>query len=365
MSDEGMLNVRDFGAVGDGSADDTAAIQKAIDAAAETRGTVCVPPGVFRTARLKMHSHTGLVGRPTWSYRDFGGSILRLADPAAACLLDLTGAVGVTVNGLCLDGGHARDARRDGGFTGSACGVLFDKPDYGRQEDNPRIERCRIGNFAGDGIRLGRIWCWSVRHCMVCFNGGHGIYVRGWDGFLLDTWLSGNVGAGYATDAENASTTLTANRIEWNQRGGIVLGASENYNITGNYLDRAGGCALRIKPGGSRPNNNIAVTGNVIYRSGRPDWRALDEHESSHAWIEETSGLVVTGNTFRVWRDDGPVGHFSPRFGIVYRGLTDSVIAHNVLSAGALDKLLVDLNEHGENVVVADNPGSLFVPPAE
>ena len=40
-------NIRDFGAVGDGEHNDTAAIQRAIDAAAqEGGGRVVLPPGV-------------------------------------------------------------------------------------------------------------------------------------------------------------------------------------------------------------------------------------------------------------------------------------------------------------------------------
>ncbi len=362
MGDQGSLNVRDFGAVGDGAADDTAAFQKALDAAAEGKAIIRVPAGAYAVGALKLHPQTGLWGDATWSYRDFGGSVLRLIDPDARCLLDLTGAVGATVNGLSLDGGDGR-VGGERTYRGSAHGVMIDKGDYGREEDVPRIERCRIGGFAGDGIHLGRIWCWSVRHCMVCFNGGHGIRVRGWDGFLLDTWLSGNVGAGYFAGEENASTTITANRIEWNRGGGIFLAGAKNYNITGNYLDRSGGCGIRLARGETRTNENITITGNVIFRSGRPGWREMEDHESSHAWLEAASGVAFCGNTMRVWRDDGPVGEFSPDYGVVYRALANSLIKNNVLHDGALWKLLVDLHDHGQNVSIADNVGRLFVPP--
>ena len=76
-----------------------------------------------------------MTGSPIWSFGDFGGSILRLNDEKAPCLLDLTGAVGATLNGLCLDGANLGCGRH---------GVLVDKSDYGTTEDTPRIERCRI-----------------------------------------------------------------------------------------------------------------------------------------------------------------------------------------------------------------------------
>ena len=43
-----MLNIRDFGAVGDGATKDTAAIQKALNKG----GTVVVPPGTFLAGTL-------------------------------------------------------------------------------------------------------------------------------------------------------------------------------------------------------------------------------------------------------------------------------------------------------------------------
>ena len=51
-----MNNVRDFGAVGDGKAKDTAAIQKAIDAG----GMVHFPPGVYLSGTLYLRSNGGL-----------------------------------------------------------------------------------------------------------------------------------------------------------------------------------------------------------------------------------------------------------------------------------------------------------------
>jgi len=354
MADETRLDVRAFGAVGDGKEDETAAIQKAIDAAAETGGTVFLPAGSYACSTLRMRPHVGLLGHPTWSYRDFGGAVLRLVDDAASCLLDLTGALGATVNGLCLDGAKLGDGVH---------GILIDKPDYGKEEDVPRIERCRVVHFTGDGIRFSRIWCFIVRHCMLARNRGCGLWVRGWDGFILDNWLSGNREAGYGAYEENASVTMTGNRIEWNAAGGIVVKGGNHYNIGNNYIDRSGGPGITWLPRGDVWGQVVSATGNVIYRSGKPDWRTLEEHESAHARFENVRGLSFTGNAMNVGRDDGGKGEWSPRYGIVYGRLENAAIQGNVLHSGALRELFVDLGGHGENVIVRDNPGSLFREP--
>jgi hypothetical protein len=348
------FDVRAFGALGDGQADDTAAVQKALDAAAGVGGTVTFPAGTFLCGELHVGPRVGLAGEPTWSYRDFGGGIIKLADERAACLVNLTGAFGATVTGLCLDGA---------GLGGSVHGILVDKPDYGRQEDTPRIERCKIAHFSGDGIRLERIWCFSVRHCMSAHNGGCGLRVRGWDGFILDNWLSGNRAAGYGAYDENASNTLTGNRIEWNRGGGIVIHGGNHYNIANSYIDRSGGPAISLLPRGETPCSVISITGSVIYRSGKPEWTPTADYNSAQVRFEQARGLTFTGNAMSVGRDDGGRGEFSPEFGIVYGRLENSVIACNVLHGGALKDLMVDLGGHGPGVVVRDNPGSLYATP--
>lgn len=347
----GMLDAREFGAKGDGQADDTGAIQRALDAAGEAKGAVIVPPGTYCCSTLHLHSHTELRGLATYSYRDPGGSILRLADDSAKCLIDITGAIGCGVNGLCLEGeGHGTGIH----------GILLDKPDYGKEEDAFRIENLKISRFSGDAIHLSRVWCFSVRHSHLFGNTGTGLWVRGWDGFVLDCWFSGNKGAGYGAFEENASVTLTGNRIEWNAAGGIVLHGGTHYNITGNYVDRCGASGLALLTRDGRASTQVAATGNVIYRSGK--WSDPESFEGAHARFYGTQGLSFVGNTLVAGRDDGGKGNWSPSYGIVYRELTNCVIKDNVLHNGSLRELVCDQGGHGDGVIVKDNPGCLMVP---
>ncbi|MEN3307107.1 MAG: hypothetical protein V7603_3309, partial [Micromonosporaceae bacterium] len=59
---ETVFNVRDFGAVGDAKADDTASIQHAIDKARGGGGVVLLPPGTYLTGRLTLYSRVHLRG---------------------------------------------------------------------------------------------------------------------------------------------------------------------------------------------------------------------------------------------------------------------------------------------------------------
>jgi len=345
------INVREFGATGDGKTDDTKAIQRALDAAGEGRGAVFVPAGVYLCADLQMRPNTAMVGVPTWNYGGAGGTVLRLADGAAKCLLNIAGAPGATIDGLALDGA---------GLGKGIHGIFLDKPDFGKHEDAFRIERCQVARFTGDGANLAHAWCFSARHSMLAFNQGDGLRLRGWDGFLSDNWFSGNQRAGFAARDENGSVTFTCNRVEWNGEENLLITGGDGYQITGNFFDRAGTCGIALR-NGHRRCFQMTVTGNYFKRSGK---RAdVASHDSSHILIEGAEGITCVGNNLHVGRDDGGRGVWSPAYGIVCKNLENCVITNNVLHQGALRQLIVDLGSHGEGVVLKDNPGSLFRPP--
>jgi hypothetical protein len=336
-----VVNVRDFGAKGDGKSDDTKSIQLAIDTAAARGGSVLVPPGVYRSGELQLRPHVSIAGTPAWDYEHGFGSAIQLADEHARCLLNITGAFGATIDGLSLDGGK---------LGAGVHGVWLNKPDYGKQEDTFRIERSQVANFSGDGVRLTRAWCFSIRHSMIAYNAGDGISLRGWDGFFLDNWLSGNRGAGFAAREENASCTFTGNRIEWNREGILIVGG-DGYNITGNFFDRAGTVGLAIL-GGKQMN----ITGNFVKRSGKI--AEPGSHDSCQIRLERARGVTCCGNNLQVGRDDGNKGLWSPSYGIVYKELQNCVISNNVLDEGAIQQLMLDMGGH-TGAVVKDNPGSL------
>jgi hypothetical protein len=345
----GLINVREYGAAGDGTTDDTAALQKTLDAAAKGSGGVFVPPGMYLTRELHVGGGTALVGIPAWNYSAGGGSVLRLADANSTCLLNLTDARGVTIEGLSLEGRE---------LGAGVHGIATHRTKWGEHEDGFRIERCQVTRFTGDGVHLECAWCFSVRHCELAYNHGDGLSLRGWDGFLLDNWFSGNKRAGFAARQENASVTFTANRVEWNGEENMVIAGADGYQITGNFFDRAGTYGVALRKGIHGPCNQITLTGNFIKRSGKMADQST--HDSAQILLEEAEGVTCIGNSLQAGRDDGGTGVWSPTYGIIYRGLRNCVVRDNVLHDGALKELLLDLGGHHEGVIASDNPGRLF-----
>jgi len=91
---EQMLNVRQFGAAGDGQTDDTQALQAAIDAAMAQSGQVYFLPGVYACSTIRLKPHLTLTGCATW---------LRNSDDRVSKHITITG------NVLHRSGAHARN----------------------------------------------------------------------------------------------------------------------------------------------------------------------------------------------------------------------------------------------------------------
>ena len=275
---------KSMGAVGDGVSDDTAALQSAIDLAAEDGRTVYLEAGVYKTRELIMRAHVCLKTDATWAYGRPGRAVLSPFSEEQECVIDLAHANGATLEGLSIVGNRMGK---------NMCGITMRKDGFGPGEDAFRIEKCMVTGFSGHAVFLNRVWCFSVRSCMFGMSGGDGLRMHGWDAFIMDNWFSGNGGAGFGTEGANCSVTMTGNRIEWNRRGGIVLEGGSHYNITGNYIDRSGCAAISLSPRRDHHDiqdidfnmfcYNVSATGNVIYRSGKD---AVNEDESCHILLD-------------------------------------------------------------------------------
>ncbi len=346
-------NIINYGAVGDGKTDCTQAIQNAVNAAAKTGGAVYVPGGTFCCGKIQLLPHVTLKGDAAWSYRKDGGSILLLNDDKVDCMLDITGAHGVKIESLCINGNNV------------GANIHGIKNDWDMSiprdvEDTPKIDACRVSSFTGDGLHLNHIWCFSLRHCMIGFNKGNGLYINGWDGFILDNWFSYNLGAGVLTDEAGSALTFTGNRVEWNAVAGFKLDNPIGVNLANNYFDSSGGPALDLNNPKGKRAINMAITGNIFHRSGMPLLKKDEEDlNSCHVYMCRCMNVTLTANTFYHGIDDGGNrGLLCPKNTIVIKKLKNCIIKDNVWMNGSTEKLLIDLGEHESEVIIKDNIGN-------
>lgn len=340
-----FINVYDYGAVGDGVADDTDAFKKALSVAEKTGQTIYIAPGTFRVGELAIPPQICMKADKTWGFRQphIGRSVLVQRDEKQKCVLNTTYATGSTLYGLSIYGDDI-----PGGCSGIKSDVIKEKP-----EDVMWIDTCRVSNFTGCALDISRAFCISIRHGMFAFCEEDGLRLHGWDAFLNDNFFSFNRGWGFRIKGEGASVTFIGNRVEWNTQGGISIPVGSHYQLVGNYIDRAGGPALVIGPDQSSlpPVHTVTCTGNIIFRSGRDVEEAV-----SHVELKNCAGVSFMGNALCCGPDDRMLGRATPDIGITVQNLCDCIVSRNTLYAGANVCCINDLGGH-YNTEIGDNPG--------
>ncbi len=354
-----FVTPQDFGALGDGIADDTEAIKAAFEQADKTSKSVFFPAGTYRTREVKVPAETEIKAQPTWSYSRSGRTVIVPASEDQRCVFNVSDAIGTTLYGLNFDGLAMGE---------NIHGIYMNREEHvTKVEHSLRIDTCRCANFTGNGIHAEGAWAVSVRKSQCIRNSGYGMYLDGCDAFIVDNWFSANGKAGFGGETWNSAVNFTSNRVEWNRECGVRLSGGMRYNLTGNYFDRSFGPALIIESAENfhkRLNKKhtvvpyaITVTGNNFVRSakeGRGD--ALD----CHIYLCRSAGVTINANTFSIWKDDGRNGRISPENAITVSECAHCVITDNVMLPGAVKTLINDLGGHGDGMVIKDNTGAVL-----
>lgn len=203
------VNVKQFGAIGDGLADDAPAIQKALD---ETNGPVFFPQGDYRLShglvvRLDQRKQTQI--------RSGGARLLHeSADPV-----------------LHIVGTHKGSA---------SPAELTDEVSGGQLM--PLVSDLEIvGGSGGDGIRLDNTYMAIISRVTVR-DCGHGIHIPGLNRNIIisDCHVYRNYGIGIFLDDVNLhQINIHGCHIQYNYRGGIKLveGNVRNIQIVGNDIE--------------------------------------------------------------------------------------------------------------------------------
>lgn len=344
------IDAGEFGLKPDSPQDQTQALQRAIDRAAEARLPLMLPPGTYRAADLQLRPHAKIAGSR-------GASRIVLARPAS--LFTGRSAANIDLTGLVIDGARLKPQQ------GRALVHVADGQDI-------RLTDCSILNAGRNAVSLER--CSGIVTGCTFEDAGDGAL------FAIDSLglriagnvirRSGNNGIQVWRSAfGNDGTIVTDNRIEDTRAdaGGdgpygnaISVFRAGNVIVRGNRID---GCAFSAVRGNSA--SNIQIAGNVCTRMSEVGIYSEFSFE----------GAVITGNTVdgatigisvtnfdvggrlavvqgNLIRNLLPVGNGN---GIGIGIAADSVVTGNVIEIAPTAGIEVGYGPYLRDVIVSDN----------
>jgi hypothetical protein len=287
MIDGISANVKDFGAVGDGVANDTVAIQAAIDSGASS---VFFPSATYKVGLLNMVSNQKLYGE--------GASSIILASIATA---DAPGGV---VNGTLKSGLEICDLKFQGINRPENNNPANQDGDRGINFDNcsnVKVHDCEVEGFwsfgivcsLGSDIIIANNYIHDIgnQSCIAVSNG------------VSQATITGNIctdGKLYGIEIENMTKKVSAvgNSIRNCVAGIGVINGSQHISIVGNNIFECNnvnpisgtkGLGLYYVGETARPLYDIVTTGNVV----------SDNEDYALVIVGGHQNLVFAGNTFQ------------------------------------------------------------------
>lgn len=210
----GAINIRDYGAVGNGITDDSVAIQRALNAARTTEvNVVMVPPGTYLVdATLTAQAPIRIVGVGGWS-----GSVLVFSENLATGLRFEQPTTAVVIPGpamqlvnLCLQ------------YGGTGVGVVFDESGLVSPFQDTLVSGCRF-QLTGPGTALSSI---NQRDPVI----------------TSCQFLGANASSGVGVELNDTDNAQIENNVFYNLRYGVygVRGARRRFDagcvFTGNTM---------------------------------------------------------------------------------------------------------------------------------
>lgn len=330
MTSTSVYSVSDFGAKGDGVADDTAAIQAAIDAVSTSGGgSVLVPPGVFLLGALPYYTDAGPVyGAHSIKMKDnvhlrgLGpGSVLKVKNGAygggafyrAISSRDGTMLSNARISDLTVDGNKSNQIAsvqcsnivleclsdvavervRSINSNGNGIMVRGTTTTFGT---NLAVRDCVVNNCSAIGIQSSQFFNLTITGNRVSATTDNGIDVYGEDG----------------TTVVHASEFLITNNVVHQSSvgvfcetvgNGVVQGNTVNTCLIGYVVNRINGQPIGISFTGNRSNGcnyDYRVTGDT----GGIKIHGNSGNGASAACVQLGAGggncsyVEVTGNTF-------------------------------------------------------------------
>jgi hypothetical protein len=296
LSTASPVNVRTYGAVGDGVADDTTAIQATIDALPQSGGTVYVPAGTYRIdatrsirprsgTHLQLDPDAVLVAIPNDQERHYviwvenvtdvdlsGGHIIGERDHH----LGKTGEWGFGVYVRAAHRVRIRDMHISRCWGDGVCiGALLNAPGGARISSDVTLERVTCTENRRQGLSIGPARRITVIDCEFSHTGGTrpgcGIDIEpehiqpAQDIDVLRCRLIGNAGCGIQVYENVFRASIRYCTISDNAGYGVlVLGAAQT-SARDNHIGTNGLAGLSARGGAT----DCAIAGNTFDRNGR------------------------------------------------------------------------------------------------
>jgi len=306
----GVINVKNYGATGDGSTDDTAAIQAALDAAYTAGETVYVPTGTYMI------------------------NALAVASP--------------TAHGLTVKSGVALEL--------SPSAIIKSIP-------NSSPGACVIGiyNQTGVLIRGGTIEGDRTTHTGTTGEWGHCIDIRGSSDVTvaevkcIDAWGDNlYIGHGFSPEVECSDITVRGCLFMTGRRNNCSIVSADGVNITSSVFHGAAGTrpevGIDIEPNAGKPAWNITVTGCHFDSNGAAGLRVEGSNSSAYY-------ITVTGNTF----NNNCVGLYADTAELIGKNTNACTFIGNAISQGNMQGIrLSDLTRStvsGNSIYVTEREG--------
>jgi len=297
----GLRGALDAGALGvrTGSQDlQTAALQKAIDAAAGQNQPLFLPPGHYHTSELSLPSNASLIG--------VAGST-HLVLTGAGPLLTSKGTRNVSLEGLVVDGS-----------TGSVPGAF------------------------GGLVHMSGVSMLRISRCEIIESGKSGLALTACAGWITDNVISGAQDyAVYCLDA--AGLSIQNNDVRDCADGGILVHRTQvgedGTIVSGNQVRRIGARSGGTGPWGN--GINVYQGGSVMVANNRISDCAFSAIRSNGG-----SNLQIIGNNCLRSGETALYSEF------VFQG---AVIANNVVDGAAHGISIANSNEGGRMAVCSGN----------
>ncbi|MGW0087855.1 glycosyl hydrolase family 28-related protein [Streptomyces sp. NPDC003328] len=285
-----VINVKTapYGAKGDGTTDDTAAIQAAINAGA----IVYFPPGNYVTGTLTMRPGTTLIGSGA------GGTFKPVADTMMSVLKLKSGTNGHLIYGPAdTSWVRIRDLRLDGNSTANTAGDLIHLDSAPAQDTSWYITECSLDNSPGDGINIGsgrqavkvsRTWIMRSKNNGVTLNGAdgglesvliglsgaNGVYIGGWVEHLSNCDIWSSTANGVVCDNVNMVTLVNCG-IDRHRQSGLVQQGGGAVSVIGCNFHSNSQAADNTYPHISLTAGAMTVVGTQFATdnlANNPDW---------------------------------------------------------------------------------------------